>query len=172
MKTVKLTFPVLIGDHHYPADTAVSVEDGRAKELIEGGHAVEHDGEPTNLEHVSPLADCIKPHPPGGLPFNPADAIAPNVADNPGLTRLAEIAAEDGSVTVTPARVASKDVHPGHVTANEVEVSGANVKVEDVIKAAGQPRPPAGVTPTPTTKPAPASAHKQAAAAHKHATHE
>jgi hypothetical protein len=78
---------------------------------------------------VSPLADVITPEPAGGTIINPVDALAPNVEDNPGLKKLAEIAGP--SLKVKSSKVKADDVvkvGPGdepddvkpHTTANEI----------------------------------------------------
>lgn len=132
MTTVKLTceHPLLIGDAHYEPGDLVLLTDERAAALVKGGFAEKADGTPKNKDQ-SLVADCIVPEPPGGAIVNPSNALAPNVADNPGLktlvavTKAAQVKAGTVKSDAVDVKAATeKPVAVGKdVTANEVVVA-------------------------------------------------
>lgn len=125
MRPVKLSKPLLIGDRHHEAGSVVLVTDAQADAMRRGGHAEDHDGsgQVANADTVNPLEEVITPYPPGGAVVNPADALAPNVQDNPGLAKLAEITgakAKSRKAKGDAAKEADPSVGPD-TTADEVE---------------------------------------------------
>lgn len=134
MKTVKLSIPLLIGDTHYDKDAVVMVTDEQAATLTRAGHAAHQEGDGggdvANPDH-NPLAEAITPMPPGGAVFNPADALAPNVADNPGLAAMAK-AVRKGNVKVKDVTNAHLDLddegRPKDPEATAVDVAARKVQ--------------------------------------------
>lgn len=133
MKPVKLTLPLLIEATHHEAAEVVMLPDVRAAELLRLGHAEEHDGNPkvANPNH-NPLADVIDPLPPGGAAINPADAMAPNILDNPGLKKLAEIS----TVKRKNAKVAPEAIVEGD-RGGQAEALGPATTADELVAEPG-----------------------------------
>ena len=129
MKSVRLKNPLLIGTINHAAGDVVMVPDHRAAELVRLGFADPQDGSPEvkNPDH-NRLADCIDPEPPGGLVFNPIDASAPNVRDNPGLSKAVEI----GSPKVRTAKVRTDEVTEGETGVKVQEVTVPSTTANEV----------------------------------------
>lgn len=84
MKAIKLSCDLLIGSHHYVAGDVVMVPDERAKQLVSGKFAEDHDGSGVvaNPDH-NPLEDVTSPEPPKVAPPSLGEVAAPDVKTKP-----------------------------------------------------------------------------------------
>lgn len=94
MKTVRLKGTSLVGETHYEEGEVVAVADDRAHRMIAAGQAGPHDAtfaDADNAHEANPLGDTLIPIPRGAVPVHPPDALAPNVAEHPGLAKLVDV---------------------------------------------------------------------------------